>query len=249
MARTVEVVNFPANFTGRPRAARTPESGGAAREASGYRGGSGSPIGLGGAIAVHALAVGLFLLIPKEVYAPFVPTILIGRPVPADPPPPEVKPDTPPKVDIQPTVDRTTVPDTLIPVPIGDTLPRVPDTPFVPVPGDGGTGIVIPADPPPPHDPVLVDARIDSRALPTFQPSYPAAMIRLGEEGKVTVRVTIDVDGRVRAIERVAATNDAFWEATERHAMKSWRFRPATRDGEPVVTTKVMTVYFKLDDR
>ena len=34
---------------------------------SGYRGGTGSSVGIGGAIAVHALVIGAWLLIPKEV--------------------------------------------------------------------------------------------------------------------------------------------------------------------------------------
>ena len=50
-------------------------------------------------------------------------------------------------------------------------------------------------------------------------------------------------------LERLSATDEAFWIATQRHAMRKWRFRPATRDGVAVPGTKVLTVHFKLTDR
>ena len=90
---------------------------------------------------------------------------------------------------------------------------------------------------------------IDPRAMSAFQPDYPGSMIRQGAEGTVTVRVSIGTDGKVTGIERISATDEAFWVATQRHAMRKWRFRPATRDGVPVPGTKVLTVHFKLTDR
>ncbi|WP_336967932.1 TonB family protein [Sphingobium aromaticiconvertens] len=213
-----------------------------------YGGGKGSPFGLGGAIAVHALAVGVFLLVPRTVYETYMPASLTGTNIPIDLPPPEIVPDTPPKADSKARIEQTTTPDTLVNVPTDDTL-RVPDIPLTPLPGDGGTGIIPQPELPPIPAPVLVEAQIDARALRAFQPDYPGAMIRLNEEGKVTVRVTIGADGRITDIERLSASNDAFWIATERHARKAWRFRPATRDGVPVTGTKILTVYFKLEGR
>jgi protein TonB len=213
---------------------------------TGYGGSKGSPLGLGGTIAVHVLAVGLFLLVPREIHEPPLPPTLTGTNIPLDPPPPEPAPETP-KTSVQPRIERPTAPDTIVKVPTGDTPMGLPDISISPPPGDGGMGTAPRFDPPPIPEPVLVEPRIDSRALRAFQPDYPAAMIRLGEEGKVRVRVTIGPDGRVTAIERLDASNDAFWAATERHARKAWRFRPATRDGVPVGGTKILTVYFKLD--
>jgi protein TonB len=94
----------------------------------------------------------------------------------------------------------------------------------------------------------MVDASIDPRVLAMFQPDYPGAMVRQGMEGKVTVRVTIGADGRVIDVERLSATDEAFWLATQRHALRKWRFRPATRDGVAVSSSKVLTVHFRLAD-
>ena len=218
------------------------------RVMTGYRGGGGSPIGVGGAVAVHALVIGAFLLIPKEVIAPYVPTILIGRAIPLDPPPPEAeKPQPPSRTPLQPARDpQPSRPDATI---------DLPPTGGEMVLGESGSGegqgsgeVVLPPPPPPPHEPALVEPRIDPRALAAFQPDYPAAMIRLALEGTVTVRVAVAADGRVTGIERLSATDDAFWIATQRHALRKWRFRPATRDGEAVASSKILTVHFRLTD-
>ena len=95
---------------------------------------------------------------------------------------------------------------------------------------------------------MLTPAGIDDHYANAFQPPYPAAEQRAGQEGVVTVRVLIGVDGRVRQVEQVAAASDAFWRVTERQALGRWRFRPATRDGVPVEQWKTMTVRFRLQE-
>jgi protein TonB len=52
----------------------------------------------------------------------------------------------------------------------------------------------------------------------------------------------------VTAIEQLFATNDSFWRVTERQARTRWRFRPATVDGRPIVSTMLMTVTFRIPD-
>ncbi|GAY23469.1 energy transducer TonB [Sphingobium fuliginis] len=216
-------------------------------QVSGYSGGNRSSFGIGGAIAVHALVVGAYLLMPKEVVDVFRdPPPLLTYPVDDTPPPPEQQ---------QPENDSKPQPRT-------KSHPTVVDKPVVPPPptgfttkaddgmaaGDSGMGTIMPPIVPPTPEPVLADATIDPRALAAFQPDYPGAMIRQGMEGKVVVRVTIGPDGRVTDIERLSAADEAFWIATQRHALRKWRFRPATRDGVPVSSTKVLTVHFRLAD-
>lgn len=205
-----------------------------------------SRAGLTGTIAVHALVVGAFLLIPKEaIRIAFDPPPLLTKNIPIKaPPPPE--PTDPPMADAKapttPTVLRPTSVDPVVPM-TWDTELTGSDTPGTAV-DPGPTIILPPADPP--RQPVLTDPVIDPRAQAGFQPDYPGTMIRQGVEGSVTVRVTIGPDGRVTAIEKMSASDESFWQATQRHAMKKWRFRPATRDGVPVASTKVLTVRFTL---
>ena len=105
-----------------------------------------------------------------------------------------------------------------------------------------------PADPAPiptPKPAVRVEAKMRSGDL---QPPYPPSEEKMEREGRVSVRVTIGTDGRVKSVEKVSATSDAFYRETERHALRAWRFAPATVDGRPVESSKVLTVHFRLND-
>jgi protein TonB len=92
-----------------------------------------------------------------------------------------------------------------------------------------------------------VDAQFDPRFASALQPPYPLIEQRKEREGQVRVRVTIGPDGRVAAVQKVSATSDAFWRVTQRQALSRWRFKPATVDGSPVQSSKVLSVFFKLD--
>jgi protein TonB len=224
---------------------RVTETGEPARYGAGRK----SPLGLGGTVAVHGLLIGAFLLIPKEVIDVFTPSKPIEtRNIPLPKPPePVIEKQADPKVQTRPQQrERPTVTDPLIDLPKGDP-------PLTGTEGSStGTGPVQPyiAPPPPPlADPVLTEPAIDPRALSAFQPDYPGAMIRQGLEGIVTVRVTIGPEGRVTDIEKISATDESFWTATQRHALRKWRFRPATRDGVAMASSKVLTVRFTLTER
>jgi len=93
----------------------------------------------------------------------------------------------------------------------------------------------------------MVDAVADPRYARDFQPDYPAGERRMGNEGKVVIRVLIGPDGRVKQVERVSAASAAFWQVTERQALSRWRFRPATRDGVAIESWRTMTVRFEME--
>ncbi|HZF94818.1 MAG TPA: energy transducer TonB [Allosphingosinicella sp.] len=206
-------------------------------------------------ILLHGAAVGALLLIknPEVVRQVFPPTTII--PVRVDPLPPPPPPPQPEK----PLVRETYVTAPPIPSPVPSPF-VVPPSPPVPPPSTGelsgtrdeGRPYVPPRPvvenppptPPPPREVVRTEARMTSGDL---QPPYPTAEQRLEREGRVVIRVTIGTDGRVTSAQKVSATSDAFYTATERHARSRWRFRPATVDGRPVETTKTLTVVFQLN--
>lgn len=204
------------------------------------------------ALAVNALFVaGLILAAPDILPKAPVngPIIAYPVPLPTEPPPlPEPQPSPTPARPH--SVERVATPDPVVPFERPDT-PRLDITKFIPAdpplppspPGDGtGTG----ARPAPAA--VFVSARPDPSRLSQFQPAYPASERRAEREGLVTVRVRIGTDGRVEAVERVDATSDAFFEATRKRALSTWRFTPATRGGTPVASWYRMTVRFVMQD-
>jgi protein TonB len=162
-------------------------------------------------------------------------------PVPVDP----VKPEVDTKV-IQPTPqDRIVAPDPVVltGATTTDFATKTTIDPIAP-PGTGGMGTIIE----PVHIPTLTGATRDSRYANAFQPTYPAAERRAGNEGRVVVRVLIGTDGRVKQVEKVSAASDAFFEVTERQALNKWRFKPATRDGVPQESWQILSVSFRLNE-
>lgn len=185
---------------------------------------------------------GLFFLNPKLVK--IIDPPLEVKSIRLDPPPPLDKPvkqkQVPQKASpyVAPKDPVVTLPDN----PHVDFTP----TPFLPtVPETTSGGTVIPE--PVHHDPIMIGANIDPRYANNFQPAYPSDEIRAGNAGRVTVRVLIGSDGRVKDVEKVSAASDSFWEATRRQALAKWRFKPATRDGVPYEAWKVMNVSFVLN--
>jgi protein TonB len=199
------------------------------------------------AIALNGTIVAGLVAFAAPHFVRKIDTIFEGRNIPLPPTPPPI--DTPkPKIEkrileTQPTETvtvphpevATTTPDT----PHFDAGPSLPPNPTV------GTATVFePVKAPP----VIVGAQPDARFASAFQPEYPLGERRAQHEGRVTVRVLIGTDGRVKQVERISAASDDFFAATQRRALEKWRFKPATRDGEPFETWRTMSVSFVLKD-
>jgi periplasmic protein TonB len=207
-----------------------------------------SPTGLTLVIALHAAAITALALskmdVPgMKVFTPIEVTDYKEPPIPEPIPEPKDQPKTQPKSRI----------DNVVPIidpPIRQSDPVVLQPKVEPIifdPGPSGKDLK-PADPLPKIVPPPV--RIEAQMLRSseLQPPYPASEQRSETEGRVAIRVRIGANGRVIAVEKVSATNDAFYRATERHALRSWRFKPAMLDGKPVESSKVITVTFRLDE-
>ncbi len=197
-------------------------------------------------ILLHGAAL-TALALSKMEYVRLTPPVLEGYNVPiTDPPPPEPVEKTPeaPRVKSVVTHVPPKVKTNVTPEPLA-TEPLVGPQPYDPFPGQA-INVEKPADPPKPPPPVRIEAKIDPRS--ELQPPYPPSEERAGNEGSVTVRLLIGTDGRVKAVEKVRAASDAFWRATERHALRAWRFAPARVDGKPVESWTTITCHFRLVD-
>jgi protein TonB len=209
-----------------------------------------SPVSFGAALAVNTAILGALMFAAPQVLS-LDPeagrTKIFDVPIP---PPPEPVPDKP-KPETKQQEVRQTLPYTPDPIfQIDQTPIKMTTTSELPLeapPLDLGTkaGIAeVKVEVPPPLP--FVSANMDPRYMRDFQPEYPASEIRHQREGKVTVRVRIGTDGRVTAVEQVSATSEAFFDATRRHALSRWRFKPATRGGKPEESWKKMNVTFVL---
>lgn len=205
------------------------------------------------AIGVHAVIIAMVIAMPGVEFIPDekkkeVKAIFISKFVPPEKKPEEKKPEI--QLPREQKVQR--------PVQPFDDLPKAPGTEISSVIGSEeislggvGNGIDIPLDPlekiKPAPDPIVIDAKLDPRFTRQFQPRYPSGLLRLDVEGEVSVRVLVGANGKVKDIQLIDSPHPEFWESTRRHALRKWRFNPATKDGVPVESWIRLRVQFQIN--
>jgi len=203
-----------------------------------------SPTTMGIVILLHGAVLGALVLAKMEVpqkpdFTPIDTYPVRVKPIPEPNPPEDIKPAPRQRIEtVEPIVETP-------PPPAEKTFTWSERTPREAEPIRLATVIDLPKPEPFTAAPVRREARIDPRS--ELKPPYPASEQRMGTEGVVTIRVLIGADGKVKGAEKMSATNDIFYQATVRHALRNWRFKPATLDGRPIESSKVMTLHFELD--
>jgi periplasmic protein TonB len=208
---------------------------------------------IGASLAISGAIVAALVYASPNVVKQVIHTFPV-RNYPQTPIPPIDEPKPLPKAEHKPVTQPPVVaPKPLVESKTETAIDTTPDIPIVPPkplePLDKGP--VVLADPPakPAEPPALVGARRDPRFAEDFQPAYPAAEIRAQRDGRVAVRVLVGADGRVKAVEQISATSDAFFDATRRQALSRWRFKPATRGGVPQESWMTLSVTFRIEDQ
>lgn len=118
--------------------------------------------------------------------------------------------------------------------PIAEPEPAPPVEQPAPRPRGG----VYPGVPPGGTDPVVI-----RRAIPR----YPASARGNGVEGTAVVRAVVRRNGRVGSVEILRDPGMGLGEAAA-DAVRRWRFRPATYQGEPIDVYYNVTINFRLSD-
>lgn len=85
---------------------------------------------------------------------------------------------------------------------------------------------------------------IEGRSPP---PRYPAAALRAGRSGTVTVRVDVDAQGRPAGVTVVGRSGSRDLDRAAAEALRRWRFHPAQRDGRAVPASLVVPVTFDFE--
>ncbi len=95
----------------------------------------------------------------------------------------------------------------------------------------------------------LLDVEFGSANAPRFlhreMPVYPLMARRLGKEGRVLLRLTIDENGKLLNVEVIEGAGYGFTEAAVR-AVKKSTFQPAAQDGKPVMSKALLPIRFSL---
>lgn len=186
--------------------------------------------------ALWALQSGLLkraveLVIPVQVMAEFIeppqPQIEPTPPAPpvATPTPPKPKPRPVPQPLPQPVATPTPEPSTLAPV-------VTPSPPAPPAPAEPVVAAA-PSPPAPPAPPRIELPSSSADYLNNPRPPYPPLSKRLGEQGKVMVRVFIEVDGTASRAEVRQSSGFERLDQTAVQTVLRWRYVPGKRAGVP----------------
>jgi periplasmic protein TonB len=96
--------------------------------------------------------------------------------------------------------------------------------------------------------PTVTAARFNAAYLNNPEPKYPSLSRRLGEEGKVLLRVRVTPDGRAAAVDVEKSSNYDRLDEAARQSVANWRFVPAKRGDEAIEATVIVPIVFRLDN-
>lgn len=211
-------------------------------------------VGLAFAVALHAaLLYGLWsyrmLPTPDEAATLFVNLISPPKPEPKveerpkPPPPREVKLEKPRPVE-KPQPQQL-----VVEAPV--TAPSEPVAPPPPPQLEPQPPIEAPAPPAPakPTGPVTLSNELSVSCPERGAPSYPAAAKRMGEQGRVVLRVELDESGRVSTASVATSSGSMRLDEASLAAVRQWHCNPARRDGEPVRAVALQPFDFILEGR
>ena len=202
--------------------------------------------------AVWALQAGLLrraveVIVPAQVLTDLV------APEPA-PRPPEPRPQTPrprthsaPQPAAQALAPAPTVP--ALPATITDPLPsaQAPTGAVQPAPAASPVATAPAAPPAAPAPPKIVLPSTDADYLNNPRPPYPPLSRRLGEQGKVVVRVLIATDGTAQRAEIRTSSGFERLDQAALATVQKWRYVPGRRDGVPEAMWFNVPIQFVLE--
>lgn len=186
-----------------------------------------------------------------------------------EPPRPLVEPPPPPPKPLPraqgpkpaPTPAPQPLPPPPMPVALADPAPAPPNAPtgvvappVAPLPpiaapvAPAAAPVVAAAPPPAPPPPPRVEwPSSDADYLQNPKPSYPAISRRLGEQGRVVVRVLIGIDGSAQKAEIATSSGFDRLDQAALSTVQRWRYVPGKRGGVPEAMWFNVPLQFVLD--
>jgi len=95
---------------------------------------------------------------------------------------------------------------------------------------------------------VVTQPRFDANYLDNPAPAYPALSRRMGEEGKVLLRVQVEANGQPSRIELKQSSGSSRLDQAAEQAVWRWKFIPAKRGNEALAAWVVVPISFNLRD-
>lgn len=208
--------------------------------------------GVATVLAIHGAALAaLASLDVLPVPQPLASLMVQVLPTAAPPAPPRTPP-RPLPVERKPLPARTPMPQppTLAAPALASSVAtevpveKAPSSPAV-APALAPAATAAPSAPAMPAVPVQ-QPRFDANYLQNPAPVYPALARRLGEEGRVQLRVLVEPNGQPSQIELKSSSGSARLDQAAQDAVWRWKFIPARRGDEAVAAWVLVPIVFNL---
>ncbi len=98
----------------------------------------------------------------------------------------------------------------------------------------------------PPAEPVT-QPRFDADYLKNPAPPYPPLSRRMGEEGKVILRVVVTPRGSAESVEVKTSSGSTRLDEAAQKSVRNWRFIPAKRGDTAIQSAVLVPIIFKLE--
>lgn len=192
--------------------------------------------------------------VPKPMPAPEPPPVVSEPPRPPEPvkqrPPKPPRPKPEKKVSKTPSEKAVQVREKEVPAvttPVETPVPAAPTAPPVPPVASAPVPAPSPAAPPAPAPPAVEAPRFDAAYLKNPAPAYPPLSRRMGEEGRVVLRVQVSASGSAEEVRIHSSSGFPRLDDAASAAVQGWRFVPATQAGKPVSAWVLVPLNFRLD--
>lgn len=93
----------------------------------------------------------------------------------------------------------------------------------------------------------VTEARFDANYLHNPRPAYPPVSRRLGEEGRVLLRVQVTAEGQACKVELKQSSGFSRLDQAALDAVARWRFVPARRGDETIASWVTVPINFTLE--
>lgn len=106
-----------------------------------------------------------------------------------------------------------------------------------------------PAPPAAPAQPLALPGELSVSCPERTPPVYPSQSLRLGEQGRVMLKVELDENGRVTGASVKTTSGFTRLDQAALNAVKTWHCKPALQNGRAMPAVALQPFSFTLEDR
>lgn len=174
---------------------------------------------------------------PEPKVEPTPPPVIKKQKSQPKPQPKVVKPAPQPKVEESAPAPQAAAP---VPAPVQEPAPA-------PQQVAKASEVIEKAPPPEVLEHKVEPPKFGAAYLHNPAPAYPALSRRMGEEGRVVLRVLVTTNGEAGAVQVETGSGSERLDKAALESVKKWRFIPAKQNNQPVSAYVLVPVKFSLN--